>query len=116
MGDGHFPKDEGVKNGQDVLAVSEHVFQHAVIHGIVLRQALPAFQHVGRDIDILAQFLQRVPPQEEAVEKCRFVLRLSEIEIRSSHTLSDPIRNSKQKQLPYASKILSAGPYTEAQS
>ena len=79
--DEHFAEDEGFKDGQDVLAVGEHPLQHAVVHGVVLRQALPTLQHVRRDVDILPQFLQRVPAQKEAVEERRFLLRFGELEI-----------------------------------
>ena len=88
--DEHFAEDEGLKNGENVFAVGQHAVKHAVIHGVVLRQPLPALQNVRRDIDILAQFLQRVPAQEEAVEECCFLLRFGELELRSRHKLRNP--------------------------
>ena len=60
----HIAKDEGLKNVENVFAVSQHSVKHAVVHGIMLRQPLPALQNVRRDVDILAQFLQRVPAKK----------------------------------------------------
>jgi len=88
--DEHFAEDEGIENCQDVLAIGEHPLHHAVIHGIVLCQTLPALQHVRRDVDILPQFLQRVPAQKQAVEERGFLLRFGELETHSGHTLRNP--------------------------
>src|ERR1035438_917694 len=51
MGNGHFSEDQRVENRQHMLAVGQHAFQHAVIHGIAFGQALPALQDMRRDID-----------------------------------------------------------------
>ena len=112
--DEHFAEDEGVENGQDVLAVGEHPLQHAVVHGIVLRQTLPALQHVRGDVDILPQFLQRVPAQKEAVEECCFLLRFGELEIAQLPYAQESKSNSTQKKFWRASKILSLCPLREA--
>jgi len=86
----HIAKDEGLKNVENVFAVSQHSVKHAVVHGIMLRQPLPALQNVRRDVDILAQFLQRVPAKKKAVEECCFLLRLGELKLRSLHILRIP--------------------------
>jgi hypothetical protein len=97
MGDGHFPENQRIENGEDVLAVGEHAVQHAVIQGIALGQQLPTRQYVGWNVNVFTQFLQRVAAQEEAVEKSRFVLGFDEIETGSSHMLDVPKPNSNQK-------------------
>src|ERR1017187_5118555 len=86
----HVAEDEGFEDREDVFAVSQHPVQHAVVHGIVLRQALPALQYVGWDVDILPQFLQRVTTQKETVEERCFLLRLGELELCSLHKLRNP--------------------------
>jgi hypothetical protein len=104
--DGHFPEDQGIENRQNVLAVSEHALQHAVIEGIALGQALPALHDPRRDVNVFAQLLQGMAAHEEAVKERRFVLGFREIEVRSSHRLGDPKQNLNQKNAWRASKIL----------
>ena len=58
----------------------------------MLRQALPAFQYVRRDVNILAQFLYRMPAQEEAVKEGRLVLGFGELLIRHCHLLKQSKR------------------------
>jgi|SRR5579862_6368869 len=89
--DQHVPEDEGFKNMENVFAVGQHAVQHAVVHGIMLRQPLPALKYVGWDVDILPQFLQRVPPKKEAVEERCFLLRFGELKLRSLHKLGIPL-------------------------
>jgi hypothetical protein len=113
MRGGHFPENQSIENGEDVFAVGEHAFQHAVIHGIALGQPLPTLQHVRWNVNVFTQFLQRVAAQEEAVEKRRFVLGFGEIETGSSHMLDVPKPNSNQKKPWRASKILPACPRPE---
>jgi hypothetical protein len=115
MRDGHFPEDQGIEYRQDVLAVSEHAYQHAVVEGIALGQALPALQDPRRDVDILAQLLQRMAPHEETVKESRFVLGFGEIEVRSSHRSGNPKQNSNQKKAWHASKILACRPRPKTQ-
>jgi hypothetical protein len=47
----------------------------------VLGLPLPALENLRWDIDILAQFLERMATQKEAVEKRRFMLRFGELGI-----------------------------------
>jgi hypothetical protein len=114
MGNSHFSEDQSIEYRQDVLAVGEHTFQHAVVHGISLGQALPALEYMRGDVDVFAQLLQGVTSQEEAVEKGCFVLRFGKIEIRSIHTLSNPVQNCTQKKARCASKILCVSSGAEA--
>ena len=86
----HFLKDEGIKDGEDVLTIGKDLFDGRLDPGIAHRVTLPALDDLRRDIYVLAKLLERVPTQEEAVEEDRFVLRLTELGIkRKSHTLLD---------------------------
>ena len=88
--DEHFAEHQGIEDGQDMFAIGQHPVDHAMVHRVALRQALPAFENVGGNVDILAQLLQRVAAQKQAVEEGRFVLRFGKLEIRSAHILNTP--------------------------
>ena len=74
-------KNQGIENGEDVLAVGEDAGHHSLIPGVAQGEALPAFQDFGRDVNISAQFFHRVSAQEEAVEKRRLVLWFRQVVI-----------------------------------
>lgn len=77
----HFLEDERVEDGQDVLAVGDDSIAAELVPGVAARFPLPALEHLRRDVDILAESLQRMAAQEEAVEKRRFMLRFAELSI-----------------------------------
>jgi hypothetical protein len=106
MGDGHFTEDEGIENRQDVPAVGEHAFEHTVIEGIALGQALPALQDTRWDVNVLAQLLERMAAHKEGVKERRFVLGFRQIEVRSGHMLGNPKQDCSQKKACRTSKIL----------
>jgi hypothetical protein len=83
----HFFEDQRVKDGENVFAVGKDFFEGGLSPGLVPGLALPALEDFRRDVDILAEFLQGMPAQKEAVEERRLVLRLGELMIeRGSHT------------------------------
>jgi len=84
-----FAMDEGVENGEDVLAVGKDPLHRGAIPRVLHGLAPPAFQDLGRDVDILAQLLKWITSQKETIEKCRLVLRLGQIRITAySHVLT----------------------------
>ena len=83
----HFFEDQRIENGENVFAVGKDSFQGGLSPGFMPSLALPALEDLRRDVNILAQLLQRMPAQKEAVEECRLVLRFGELMIeRDSHT------------------------------
>jgi hypothetical protein len=79
----HFFEDEGIEDGKHVPAVGEDSVDAHLGPGLTPRQALPAFHDLGWDIDILAEFLERMTAQKEAVKKRSLVLRLGERSVNS---------------------------------
>ena len=64
VGRSHLAEDQGIEDGENVAAIGEHAFHHAVVHRIAVGEALPALHHMTWHIDIRAQLLQRVAPQK----------------------------------------------------
>ena len=75
----YFGANQRVEDGEDVPAVFEHARENITKLGFALGFAMPLGQNSGRNLDILAQFVRGMPPQEQSVEKCRFPLRILQI-------------------------------------
>ena len=71
--------DERVKDGEDMAAVFEHARENVAQLGFTLGFAVPLGKNRGGNLDVLAEFFRGMPAQEQAVEKCRFPLRILQI-------------------------------------
>ena len=58
VGDPHLPENERVKDGEYFLAVAQHAGHSGLIPRVTMRQALPALQNLGWNVDVLAKFLK----------------------------------------------------------
>ena len=96
----HLLEDQRVEDGEDVLAVGEDSFQGWLRPGFAECLALPALEDLGWHVNILAEFLERMPAQEEAVKEGCLVLRFGELVVeRGSHTAyhgKRPVGNVKR--------------------
>src|SRR5258707_6826292 len=75
----YFGPNQGVEDGEDVPAVFEHEGKNITKLRFELGLAMPLRQNGRRNLDVLAQFVRGMPPQEQSVEKCRFPLRILQI-------------------------------------
>ena len=66
----YFGANQGVEDGEDVPAVFEHARENITKLRFALGFAMPLGQNSGRNLDVLAQFVRGMPPQEQSVEKC----------------------------------------------
>src|SRR5439155_24849549 len=69
----HLLEDQGIKDGEDVLAVGEDALDGGMVPGVTKRQALPALEHLRRDVNIPPELFERVAAQKKPVEKRRLV-------------------------------------------
>src|SRR6266567_8306151 len=69
----HFLEDQGIKDGEDVLAVSEDSLDGGMVPGVTKGEAFPALEHLRRDVDVPPELFERVAAQKKPVEKRRLV-------------------------------------------
>ena len=73
------PANERVEDGEDMAPVFKHAGKNVAQPRLALGFAVPLGKNRGRDLDVLAQFVRGMPPQEQTVEKCRLALRILQI-------------------------------------
>jgi hypothetical protein len=52
-----FLENQGIEDGKHVLAIGQNASYGALVHWVVIREALPLGQNVGGHIDIRPKFL-----------------------------------------------------------
>jgi len=83
-----FLEDQGIEDGKNVLAIGQNASHRTLVHGVVIGEALPLGQNVGRHSDVFPQFLDRMAAQKEPIEECCLVLGFGETVIGPLHRVS----------------------------